>query len=71
MSLPFSFYRHADKIDTQSNRIVLKNLKPLVTYELVVKAGNGNGTSQLTPPLQFITADTYYVETQNGEVYLQ
>ena len=53
-------------MDTQENKILLKNLKPEVTYELVVKAGNGNGTSQLTQPLQFFTADTYYVETQNG-----
>ena len=31
-------------------------------YELVIKAGNANGTSQLTPPLKFIAADEYIVE---------
>merc|ERR1712032_1317036 len=33
------------------------------TYELVVKAGNGNGTSQLTAPLKFITGDKYILAT--------
>jgi hypothetical protein len=54
-----------DKIDTEALQVVLDNLKPGVTYELVVKAGNANGTSQLSAPLQFFTADNYFVETQN------
>jgi hypothetical protein len=35
-----------------------------VTYELVIKAGNANGTSQLTPPIKFITADKYIIEAR-------
>merc|ERR1712043_154450 len=30
-------------------------------YEVVVKAGNSNGTSQLTKPLNFITADQFII----------
>ena len=33
------------------------------TYEVVVKAGNSNGTSQLTQPLKFITADEFIIAT--------
>ena len=29
----------------------------------MIKSGNANGTSQLTPPLKFIAADEYIVET--------
>ena len=36
----------------------------IVPYELVIKAGNANGTSQLSPPLKFIAADEYIVETR-------
>ena len=36
-------------------KIEIEDLQPGVTYELVIKAGNANGTSQLTPPLKFIT----------------
>jgi len=36
-------------------------------FELqVVKAGNANGTSQLTPPLKFITADKYVIEAKGS-----
>ena len=45
-------------------KIEIEDLQPGVPYELVIKAGNANGTSQLTPPLKFITADEYIVETQ-------
>ena len=48
-----------NKTDTVARRIVLEDLQPGTTYELVVKAGNSNGTSQLTPPLKFVTADKY------------
>ena len=33
---------------------------------MVIKAGNANGTSQLTQPLKFITADEYIVETSRA-----
>ncbi|TRY80837.1 hypothetical protein TCAL_04329 [Tigriopus californicus] len=55
--------RFAEKIDTPETEITLTNLLPGVPYELVVKAGNSNGTSQLSPPLQFFTANQYVVET--------
>lgn len=54
---------HAQKVDTSRTKITLENLIPGLTYELVIKAGNANGTSQLTQPLKFITADEYIVET--------
>jgi len=54
----------AKKVDTSRTKIEIEDLQPGVTYELVIKAGNANGTSQLTPPLKFITADEYIVETQ-------
>lgn len=62
--------RRADKIDTENNQVVLDNLHPGKEYELVIKAGNANGTSQLSPPLQFITAENFYIETQNGELMI-
>jgi len=52
-----------NKTDTVARRIVLEDLQPGTTYELVVKAGNSNGTSQLTPPLKFVTADKYIIAT--------
>eukprot|EP00095_Tigriopus_kingsejongensis_P012676 maker-scaffold22_size673200-snap-gene-3.19 protein:Tk12676 transcript:maker-scaffold22_size673200-snap-gene-3.19-mRNA-1 annotation:"ig-like and fibronectin type-iii domain-containing protein" len=55
--------RFAEKIDTPETEITISNLTPGVTYELVVKAGNSNGTSQLSAPLQFFTANHYLVET--------
>ena len=55
--------RLADKIDTPKTTITMTGLKPGVTYEIVVKAGNSNGTSQLTAPLSFFTAEHYIVET--------
>jgi len=56
--------RLARKIDTAETTVHLEDLLPGVTYELVVKAGNANGTSQLTPPLKFITADKYVIEAK-------
>ena len=44
---------------------MLENLAPGATYELVVKAGNSNGTSQLTSPLKFVMAKNYIVQTTN------
>ena len=54
------------KVDTSRTKITIENLDPNVPYELVIKAGNANGTSQLTQPLKFITADEYIVETQRS-----
>ena len=47
---------------TFRTKIIIENLQPGVPYELVIKAGNANGTSQLTPPLKFVAADEYIVE---------
>ena len=60
-------FRLAKKIDTSETTINLEELIPGVTYELVVKAGNSNGTSQLTPPLKFITADKYIIEAKGKD----
>lgn len=53
----------ANKTDTTDTKLMLDNLASGTTYELVVKAGNSNGTSVLTSPLKFITADEYIIAT--------
>ena len=55
--------RSANRSDTIQRRLVLRGLETGAAYEVVVKAGNGNGTSQLTAPLQFITADQFIIAT--------
>ncbi len=57
----FFITRHAEKNDTTQTFLVLTNLRPRVKYELAVKAGNENGTSQLSASLVFTVQD--YVET--------
>ena len=52
-------------MDTPGKHAMLENLAPGATYELVVKAGNSNGTSQLTSPLKFVMAKNYIVQTTN------
>ena len=44
----------AYKVDTSQTYYTIENLLPGVEYELVIKAGNANGTSQLTPPLRLV-----------------
>ena len=51
------------KIDTSNTNITLHNLEPEVTYELVVKSGNPQGTSILSAPITFVTADKYIVKS--------
>eukprot|EP00092_Neocalanus_flemingeri_P093803 GFUD01119242.1.p1 GENE.GFUD01119242.1~~GFUD01119242.1.p1 ORF type:complete len:1460 (+),score=180.34 GFUD01119242.1:219-4598(+) len=53
----------ANKSDTVQRKLVLHELHSGTTYEVVVKAGNSNGTSQLTQPLKFITADEFIIAT--------
>ena len=51
----------ANKSDTINRKLVLTGLESGTSYEVVVKAGNSNGTSQLTQPLKFITADQFII----------
>jgi len=51
----------ANKTDTITPKVVLTELAPGVTYEVVVKAGNSEGTSQLTAPVKFYTADQFII----------
>ena len=51
----FEFFTSIKKSMIYRTKIEIEDLQPGVTYELVIKAGNANGTSQLTPPLKFIT----------------
>ena len=55
--------KSANKSDTVQRKLVLHDLHSGTTYEVVVKAGNSNGTSQLTHPLKFITADEFIIAT--------
>ena len=50
-------------MDVEGTTATLKNLTPSVTYELVVKAGNTNGTSVLSEPITFIVADKFIIKT--------
>ena len=56
-----SFIRRANKTDSIQRKVTLTGLQPGVHYEVVVKAGNSRGTSQLTTPLKFITADQFII----------
>ena len=62
----FFYFRRAQKADTSRTKITIENLRPGIPYELVIKAGNANGTSQLTTPLRFITADKYIVHVYDN-----
>ena len=42
-------------------QVVVAVVESGTSYEVVVKAGNSNGTSQLTQPLKFITADQFII----------
>ena len=42
-------------ISTSRTKIEIEDLQPGLLYKLVIKAGNSNGTSQITPELEFIT----------------
>jgi len=56
-------------VDTPETTVILKGLRPDAGYEIVIKAGNENGTSQLTSPVQFFTTtNNYYVETTEGSL---
>jgi len=49
--------------DTTDTQMRLSALTGGTTYELVVKAGNANGTSHLTAPLMFATGDEVIITT--------
>ena len=41
--------------------LVISGLKENIQYELVIKAGNRDGTSTLTDPLSFTLSDKYII----------
>ena len=49
--------------DTTDTKLELKNLIGGTVYELVVKAGNSQGTSHLTAPIRFATGDQVTILT--------
>ncbi|KAK7081529.1 hypothetical protein SK128_028299, partial [Halocaridina rubra] len=55
--------RAAKKNDTSNNTIIIHGLQEGKVYEIAVKAGNANGTSVLTPTLNF--THEYYVTSSN------
>jgi hypothetical protein len=57
-----------NKNDTRANSLIIPGLRENVRYELVIKAGNRDGTSQLTEPLSFTLSDKYIISssTQSG-----
>ena len=57
------------KIDTPYTNVTLTNLQPDKEYELVVKSGNSEGTSVLSPPITFVMADNYVVKGKTSKCY--
>lgn len=55
--------KQTDKNDTRLTWLNLVGLKENLPYELVVKAGNRDGTSTLTEPLVFTLSDKYIIST--------
>jgi len=52
----------SNKSDIVENKIILHDLESDVDYEVVAKAGNGNGTSQLTKPIFFSVSPSLSVK---------
>lgn len=53
--------KQPDKNDTRKTWLTLSGLKENAPYELVIKAGNRDGTSTLTEPLTFTLSDKYII----------
>lgn len=53
--------KQTDKNDTRKTWLTLTGFKENMPYELVVKAGNRDGTSTLTEPLSFTLSDKYII----------
>lgn len=51
------------KNDTRTMWLVISGLKENVPYELVIKAGNRDGTSTLTEPVSFTLSDKYIISS--------
>ena len=62
-----NIFRVAQKLDTEATTVTLTNLTSSVEYELVVKAGNANGTSVLSPPITFVVADKFIIKTNGAQ----
>lgn len=65
--------KQTDKNDTRLTWLNLAGLKENVPYELVVKAGNRDGTSTLTEPLSFTLSDKYIISasTHSSNFYFR
>lgn len=53
--------KQTDKNDTRQTWISITGLEENAPYELVVKAGNRDGTSTLTQPVSFTLSDKYII----------
>lgn len=56
----------SQKIDTNETSVRIKSLKAGIQYETVIKAGNSQGTSVLTPHLLFYTEDNAISSAHTG-----
>ncbi len=65
--------KNPTKNDTKETNILITGLKDDVTYELVMKATNQMGTSMLTDPVKFSTAEKYITSAASlgGKVYFK
>ena len=62
--------KQVNKNDTRATSLIIPGLKENIRYELVIKAGNRDGTSTLTEPLSFTLSDKYIISssTQSGKI---
>lgn len=61
--------KHTEKNDTKSTSVIIAGLKENEAYELVVKAGNRDGTSALTEPLGFTLSDRYVFSSTTSKLH--
>jgi len=63
--------KKSDKNDTTDSSLRIVGLLENVAYELVVKAGNHEGTSKLTEPLSFTLSDKYIISASTRHIHSQ
>lgn len=58
--------KQSQRMDTHSTSATISHLQPGIKYEAVVKAGNSQGTSILTEPIDFYTEDNLIPLAKQG-----
>lgn len=63
--------KQTDKNDTRKTWISITGLEENAPYELVIKAGNRDGTSTLTQPISFTLSDKYIISASTQSSILK